>query len=308
MSYVLITAARNEQENIEKTIRAVTSQTILPKIWLIVSDDSTDRTDKIISSYESKYNFIRLVRRQAGNGRSFASKVYAIRTGLKQLNGTDYDFIGNLDADITFNPDYYERLFEIFGENPKLGIVGGVLFEPHNGKWVRQRTNIEWSVNGGIQMFRRQCYDDIGGYLPLKKGGEDAVAEVMARKKGWQVKGVPQLEVFHHRETGTASRSFFSSRINLGIYHYSLGYMLWFEIARCLYRLKKPYIAAELLTLLGYIVALLRRDEIVVPEDVQKCIRHEQIFRLKKAFRIQRLKPGENRQDSRPPEISPKSM
>ncbi len=290
--YVLITPARNEEATIEKTIQSVVSQTLLPKVWVIVSDGSTDRTDEIIKRYENTYDFIRLVRREADTNRNFASKVYAIRAGVEKLNGTEYDFIGNLDADITFEPDYYERLFEMFGDNPKLGIAGGVALEPRNGNWIRQHTNVEWSVGGYGQMFRRQCYDDIGGYLPLKKGGEDAIAEVMARKNGWEVRASPQLEVFHHRETGTAGRNFYSARINLGTYRYSLGYMLWFEIVRCLSRMRKSYILAEFLTLWGYILAFLRRDEMAVPEDVLKYIRHEQIYRLRNAFRIQRLKLG----------------
>jgi SAM-dependent methyltransferase len=290
--YVLITPARNEEAHIEKTIQSVISQTILPKICVIVSDVSTDHTDEIVKRYRDNYDFIRLFRREADTSRDFASKVYAIRAGVEQLDGIEYDFIGNLDADITFDPEYYERLFEIFGENLKLGIAGGMCFETRNGKWTRQRTNVEWSVGGYVQMFRRECYDNIGGYLPLQKGGEDAVAEVMARKNEWEVKTFPQLKIFHHRETGTEGQSFCSARISLGMQRYSLGYMLWFEIARCLSRIRKSYVLAEVLTLWGYILAFLRRDEIAVPEDVRKHIRQEQIGRLRDVFRSRRLNPN----------------
>jgi glycosyltransferase involved in cell wall biosynthesis len=292
VSYILITAARNEEAYIENTIKSVISQTLLPKAWVIVSDGSTDHTDEIVKQYATNHDFIRLVRRETDTSRNFASKVYAIRAGIDKLNGTEYDFIGSLDADITLQPDYYERLFEIFRENPKLGVAGGIACELHNKRWLRQHTNVEWSVAGGTQMFRRQCYDDIGGYLPLHKGGEDAIAEVMARKHRWQTKTFPQLEVFHHRESGTASCSFYSARMRLGTYRYSLGYMLWFEIARCLARMRKSYILAELLTLWGYILALLRRDKIVVPDDIRKYIRHEQLHRLRSVFHIERSKPG----------------
>lgn len=290
--YVLITAARNEEVTIEKTIQSVISQTVLPKAWVIVSDGSTDRTDEIVKRYEDNYDFIQLVRREADTNRNFASKVYAIRAGINKLNSTEYDFIGNLDADITLQPDYYERLFKIFRETPKLGVAGGIACELHNKRWLHQHTNVEWSVAGGIQMFRRQCYEDISGYLPLPKGGEDAVAEVMARKNGWEVRTFPQLEVLHHRKVGTAGVGYYSARISLGIHHYSLGYTLWFEIARCLSRIRKSYIFAELLTLWGYILAFLHREEIAVSEDVRKCIRQEQMSRLRNAFRIKLLKSG----------------
>ncbi len=286
--YALVTAARNEQANIERTIQSVVSQTLLPAVWVIVSDGSTDGTDEVVARYAGDYDFIRLVKKTSDSNRDFASKVYAVRTGVENLNGAEYDFIGNLDADVTFGVDYYEKLFEIFKDRPRLGIAGGVIFEPHDGKWVRMRGNIDRSVAGCVQTFRRQCYNDIGGYLPLKKGGEDAVAEVMSRKKGWDVKTFPQLEAFHHRKSGTAGADLRTARINLGRYHYSMGYMLWYETARCLSRLQRPYIIAELLTLWGYILAFLRREEIAVPPDVLKYIRQEQMCLFKNAFRIKK--------------------
>jgi glycosyltransferase involved in cell wall biosynthesis len=284
--YILVTAARNEEATIEKTIQSVIAQTVLPERWVIVSDGSTDRTDEIIKKYEADYSFISLCRREADVNRNFASKVYAIRAGVDKINGTKYDLLGNLDADITFEPGYYEKLLDIFRDNPRLGIAGGIVCEFRDEKWVSQHTNVEWSAAGGIQMFRRQCYDAIGGYLPLHKGGEDAIAEVMARKQGWEVKTFPQLEVFHHRESGTANHSFYAGRIHLGAYRYSLGYMLWFEITRCVSRLRKSYVLAELLTLWGYILAFLRRDKLAVPDDIRDYIRQEQISRLKTALLI----------------------
>ncbi len=124
-AYVLITAARNEADYIEHTLKSVVKQTILPKKWSIVSDGSTDRTDEIVKRYEAKYDFIQLLRREPDGGRDFGSKVYAIRAGLEQLTGIEFDFIGNLDADISFESDYYESIFSIFMKYPKLGIAGG---------------------------------------------------------------------------------------------------------------------------------------------------------------------------------------
>lgn len=288
--YVLITPARNEEVSIEKTIKSVVNQTVLPGKWIIVSDGSTDRTDEIVRSYQQKYDFIQLVRRDVNANRDFASKVYAIRAGLEKLNGTRYDFIGNLDADVSFEPDFYERIFREFDQNPDLGISGGVFYELQNGKWIAQRTNVNWSVGGCTQIFRRQCYQDIGGYLPLKKGGEDAVAEVLARRHGWQVRGLPELKIYHYRKMGSANQSIYKVRINHGAYHYSMGYMLWYEVARTFSRLRKSYVLAEFATLFGYLLALIRRDEIAVPKDVHRYIREEQVKRLKHAIRTKMMR------------------
>src|SRR4051812_14510070 len=80
-SYVLITAAHNEASFIEATISSVVSQTILPQRWVIVSDGSTDNTDEIIQSYASRHSFIRLLRLNREQGRSFGSKVAAVNSG-----------------------------------------------------------------------------------------------------------------------------------------------------------------------------------------------------------------------------------
>lgn len=98
---MLITPARNEEAYIVKTIQSLINQTILPKKWIIVSDGSTDRTDDIVKRYEANYDFIQLLRREPDTSRNFASKVYAIQAGFKLLNGIEYDFIGNLDADVS---------------------------------------------------------------------------------------------------------------------------------------------------------------------------------------------------------------
>ena len=41
-TYVLMTAAYNEEALIEATIRSVLAQTLRPQSWVIVSDNSTD--------------------------------------------------------------------------------------------------------------------------------------------------------------------------------------------------------------------------------------------------------------------------
>ncbi len=76
--YVLITPARNEGQFIEQTIVSVTSQSLLPERWVIVSDGSTDRTDEIISGYMARFPWINTVRMPEHRDRQFAAKVIAL--------------------------------------------------------------------------------------------------------------------------------------------------------------------------------------------------------------------------------------
>jgi hypothetical protein len=166
---------------------------------------------------------------------------------------------------------------EEFEKNPKLGIGGGMILEPYRRGFHKQLMNLG-SVAGAVQMFRRECYEDIGGYVPFEIGGEDALAEVMARMHGWEVRSFPNLEVCHHRITGTAKASILSARFRQGVMEYSIGYHAVFEVAKCLLRLREwPYLFGSCLRLSGYTWAFLRRTQRAVPDNVVKFLRRQQM-------------------------------
>jgi biofilm PGA synthesis N-glycosyltransferase PgaC len=71
-AYVLITPARDEAKFIEKTIKSVVTQTVLPLKWVIVSDGSTDGTDDIVKRYVAEHPWIELLRMPEREERNFA--------------------------------------------------------------------------------------------------------------------------------------------------------------------------------------------------------------------------------------------
>jgi poly-beta-1,6-N-acetyl-D-glucosamine synthase len=278
--YVLVTAARNEDSYIEKTIKAVVSQTILPRKWIIVSDGSTDRTDEIVQKYGKKYKFIKLVQKKGQEIRDFSSKVYALHAGFEEIKNIDYEFIGVLDADVTFEPDYYENMLKKFQQNKNLGVAGGTRFDYFkNGfKKVICAKN---SAGGPTQFFRRLCFEHIE-FKPLKIGGEDSVAEIMARMNGWQVETFSDVFLFHHRPTGTEGFTALSASFRIGKADYSLGYHPLFEIARSISRISnRPIIIGSIYQIFGFCWSYLKRDPKLVSEDFIKFLRHEQLQRLK---------------------------
>jgi len=279
--YVLITPARNEEAYIEETIKSVISQSIQPIKWIIVSDNSIDGTDEIVNKYATKYTFIELLRFGGDSRRNFGSKVKAFNTAHKHLRDIEYEFLGNLDADVSFGPRYYQNVLAKFHHNRKLGIAGGVCLNLHKGKFYRLLFSRN-SVGGPIQLFRRQCYEEIGGYVPLERGGVDTLAEIMARMRGWEVESFPELEIYHFRPSGTASGSFLQATFRQGINDYLFGYHPAFEIARCLYRIQqRPFIGSSLVCLLGFCWAYLRRCRGQIPNDLISYLRDEQMCRLR---------------------------
>jgi glycosyltransferase involved in cell wall biosynthesis len=287
-TYVLITAVQNEELYIEKTIRAVVSQTVKPKKWAIVNDGSTDGTEEIARHYSLEYDFIHLLNKKGDNIRDFASKVLAIHLGLKSLQGMHYDFIGNIDGDIEFDPGYFECLLKKFYENEKLGIAGGWVYEIHKGKYKERFGNSEHNVPGSIQMFRRECLEVIGNYLPIKTGGEDFIAEVMARMHGWSTKSFPDLRVFHLRPTGTENAKILGANYRLGKEDYFVGNHPLFELLKCLKRIRgRPFVIGSFFRLLGYVDGLLSKEPITVPQYVFEYLRKEQIHRIKSLIKIE---------------------
>ena len=145
------------------------AQTRLPLKWVIVSDGSTDGTDDLVRQYSANHPWIELLRMPERRERHFAGKVHAFNAGYAQLNGIDFEVIGNLDADVSFEPDHFEFLLGKMEENPELGLAGAP-FREGTFQYDYRFTNIE-NVWGGCQLFRKKCYEAIGGYTPLKLGG-----------------------------------------------------------------------------------------------------------------------------------------
>ena len=238
-AYVLMTAAHNEEAFLEKTIASVLSQTVLPQRWVIVSDNSSDRTDEIAKSYAQNHDFIRFLRINRTPGRNFGSKVRALRQGVKLLEGTHFEFIGNLDADVSVNPAYFEELMGYFERDPELGLGAGFIHEEHAGRFRSRRSNRIDSVPHAAQLVRRECYEELGGYAVLKHGGEDWYAQTCARKNGWRAEAIPGLPVFHHRHTG-AGTDLLRAHYRLGQLDYSLGSDPLFEVITVRPTLSRP--------------------------------------------------------------------
>ncbi len=286
--YVLVTPARNEEAYIEHTIEAVVSQTILPQNWVIVSDGSVDRTDAIVALHARRHSFIRLLRvgEPAKLGRKdFGSKVRAFRAGYEQLNGTRYQFVGNLDADITFGPSYFGQLLERFECNPRLGLVGGIVLEPGKNGFIPQQTSLN-SVCGAVQLFRRECYEAFGGYVPMRMGGVDAAAEIMARMHGWLVQTLPDVPAYARRRVLTGGATILHTRYREGISNYLLGYHPLFQLASCLRRIgQKPYLIGSIFALFGYGSSWVRGHQRALPSEAVRFLRSEQMHRLAKCLR-----------------------
>jgi poly-beta-1,6-N-acetyl-D-glucosamine synthase len=283
-SYVLMSAAHNEELFIEGTIRSVLTQTILPKCWVIVSDASHDRTDEIVTRYTQEHSFIRFLRVDRGVGHNFESKVRALHNGCKLLAGVGYEYIGNLDTDISLDPEYFEELIKRFKQNPLLGIAAGFIYERNRGLFVPRASNRRDSVPHAAQLVRRSCYESIGGYAVLKYGGEDWHAQTSARMRGWQAESIPFLKVYHHRQTGR-STNLLAAKFRLGRLDHSFGSNPIFEFAKCARRIAEPpAVLGAAARLAGFVYSFISREPRPVSSEFQSFLRAEQMAKIAGLF------------------------
>ena len=284
--YVLVTPVHNEEKFIEEHLKSVIAQTILPQKWLIVNDGSTDGSDEIIKQYEARHDFITSLRLKREDIESYyARRIEVFLLGYEKIKNEEHDFVATLDADISLEPTYYESIFAEFDRNRRLGVASGFYVDKVKGqlqKVVRDPDQI--STPGGLQVFRRECYEAIGGYSVLKYGGSDTLAGTMARMHGWETKHFPQYQAIHYRALGTGDGAhILAAKYRDGRAEYSLGMHPLFALAKSFRRvfLEKPFLLASTARLAGFLSGYLVREKIKIPDTVVNFVRREQMQRLR---------------------------
>jgi len=280
LSYVLVTPVRNEEATIGTTLESVVRQTVRPKRWVVVSDGSTDRTDAIVSDYARRYPFVTHLRLESRPQRSFSSVVFATEAGIAAINVQDYDCVGLLDADVRLPEDYYETLLDRFSADPRLGLAGGLVVDCINGQRRPMRQTLS-DVAGAVQLFRRECFEKLGGLIAIPEGGWDAITCLQARMHGYRTRTFPEIEVDHLKprniSEGNVPRRFFA----LGARDYALGHHMLFEVLKCSYRFgDRPWVIGGVARLLGYLWCSLTNRPRALPQPLIARVRSEQLARL----------------------------
>jgi glycosyltransferase involved in cell wall biosynthesis len=286
LRYVLVTPARNEAAFIERTIQSVVRQRMRPACWVIVNDGSTDGTGRIAGRYSALHDWIDVVNLPERRDRSFAAKVHAFNAGCERMKALEYDIIGNLDGDVSFEEDFLEFLVSRFGDDPTLGVAGTIFREAGGYSSGTDSFEGQTHVSGQVQLFRRECFESIGGYVPHRAGGIDWIAVTTARMMGWKTRSFREKSFFHHRSLGTAERGRLASAFSYGEKDYYLGGHPVWELFRVAYRMsKRPYLVEGLAVGSGYVWAAARRTHRPVSPELMRFHRREQVRKLKAILR-----------------------
>ena len=288
--YILITAARNEQAHISATFDAVAQQTVQPALWMICINDSTDQTSAIVKRHVARNAHILSVDVNLGGSRSFANKAIAINSGFARIEHHSFEYVGVLDADISFGPRYYEILLRKFEDRACLGIAAGThveVFPNGSERVLRQPPDIAVC---GAQFFRRQCFSQIGGFCPLKWGGEDTLAGVIARQQGWSTETFDDIEYRHLRQMGTEAFSVLMACARNGIRDKKLGMHPAYAFLKFMKRMKEsPQFVGTLAWLAGFTCAF------GLPNDHNIAAKHRCLFRREQLIRLRSVLGGKGR-------------
>ncbi len=288
-AYALVTPARNEAAFIEATIHSVIAQTARPLRWIIVSDGSTDDTDAIVQRFAAEHPWIELLRMPERRERHFAAKAHAFNAGFARLQGVPYDIVGNLDADITFEPEYFQFLLDRFVSDPRLGVAGTPFVE---GEQINHHTYAHRyvqldHVSGAVQLFRRACFDSVGGYVPIKGGAVDWIAVTTARMNGWKTRTFTEKVCFHRRKLGTGNDHSWMVRFRYGQKAYYVGgHPLWITLRGLFQMREKPWIIGGLLFECGYWWSWLTCMPRPVSPELIAFHRGEQTERLRRLLHL----------------------
>jgi glycosyltransferase involved in cell wall biosynthesis len=267
-------------------IDAIAAQTQPPLRMVIVDDGSTDDTYARACARSATLPFIQVVKMPGGHVRSFSSQVYAAMHGSGLVKELPYAFQGFLDTDIRVEPDYYERLTGFMLADPKLGLCGGAVIDQYPDRLADNRKGSEdYHVAGGVQFFRRQCFEQIGGHHPIEGGGQDTIADIMAMMQGWKIRVFPELRALHLRPDGFTKDSALKFGMKWGRKFYLLGYHPLYYFAQCVRRsTRRPFVVGSLCQLLGFTVASIKAEKRPVSPEFVRFLRKLQMQRLKLRF------------------------
>lgn len=282
--YVLVSAARNEASTLETTIRSVLNQSLLPREWIIVDNDSSDGTKAIVDAFAKQAGWIRYAYCPWRSGAGYANKVRALQLGADFASVRESEFLGVLDADVELPPHYYQCVLDALLRHPDWGIAGGIVTDTD----ASAETSVSEisNVSGAVQVFRRACWESIGGLVPIPEGGEDTIACVTARLCGFQTRVLPELVVRHLKARGASSggqvrRMWMSGRRDAAMGVHPL--YAWIKYLAALG--PSPWIVRGVLMLGGYCARSWFGGDLLVPRAVIQHLRNEQLELLRRQLR-----------------------
>jgi poly-beta-1,6-N-acetyl-D-glucosamine synthase len=284
---LIISPVRNEGEHIETVARSLERQTRPPDLWLVIDDGSTDATPELLREIAQRVSFMRVLSTPTGftadrgDRHTAAAAPRAFNLALASVDWREFTHLGKLDGDVELPDDYFERLLEQFRERPRLGIGGGILIERVGGEWRTMRTAAH-HVRGALKLYRRECFEEIGGVRELL--GWDGIDQTYARMRGYETRPSEDLVARHHRACGSAD-GLLRGRVRGGATHYVLRFSFpWVLVKSLKIARLRPIGVSGAAFVFGYLRASLRSAPRIEDPEYVRFVRRDERERLGRAI------------------------
>jgi len=277
--YCVISPCRDEAKFLTVTVASVAAQSLLPSLWVIVDDGSTDATPEILREAAQRHPFIRIVRREDRGARKVGPGVIdAFYAGYEQAHDQGWDYLCKLDMDLDLPRNYFSALVQRMEADPQLGSTSGQAYYRHaeTGQLVSEGISPEMSV-GASKFYRRRCFEQIGGFL--REVMWDGIDCHRARMLGWKVRAFddPDTRFLHLRPMGSSHRGIWAGRRRHGYGQYFMGTGLLYMTVSALFRMTRPpRILGGLAMWWGYVSSAFRRERRLEDVDFRRFLRRYQ--------------------------------
>ena len=203
---IVIIPTYNEKENIEKIIRAVFGLEGNFHI-LVIEDGSPDGTAQIVKKLQEEFpESLHMIER---TGKLGLGTAYI--TGFKWATEHGYDYIFEMDADFSHNPNDLPRLYQACKDGADVAI---------GSRYCNGISVINWPIGRVIMSYYASVYDTTAGFkcyrrqvletidldkVKMKGYGFQIEMKYSAYKLGFKIKEVPII--FVDRTEGTSKMS-----------------------------------------------------------------------------------------------------
>jgi glycosyltransferase involved in cell wall biosynthesis len=282
--YAVVTPVRNEVMNLKRLARCLAAQAVMPAQWVVVDTGSTDGTLSTARALAATQPWVSVVEAPESGGAARGGPIVrAFERGAATLDSS-IEVVVKLDADVSVERDYFERVLAAFGEDSTLGIASGTAYELEQGQW-QPRFNTGTSVWGAARAYRRRCLAEVG---PLEERmGWDGIDELKAQLRGWTTRTIPELPFKHHRAEGARDGSRWRAWSARGRAAHYMGYRAWYLVARALHHARSEWGALGMIW--GYLAEAVARRPVCADAEVRTRLRSEQRFRNLRSRRREAL-------------------
>jgi glycosyltransferase involved in cell wall biosynthesis len=297
--YVLISPCRNEAKYMRRTLDSVIAQSILPALWVIVDDGSSDGSTEILQEYAARHEWIKIVgRKNRGHRLVGPGVIDAFNEGYSRIDINDFDFLCKLDLDLVLPPRYFQRLIERMIADPQIATCSGKAYVEEGGRLVEEGHGDDTSL-GMSKFYRVSCFKAIGGFV--REVMWDGIDCHRCRMNGWIACSWddPDLRFIHLRPMGSSQKSIYAGRVRHGYGQYFMGTGFLYMAASSLYRMnRRPYVLGGLAMMWGWLKSAIVRAPRYEDPNFRTFLRRYQwrVLTVGKRRAIDELRGGEHSQ------------